>query len=110
MPSVYFSHTQIVAHAQFSLEDLDLIEKRRDTATQLGFAYQLAFVKIAQRFPIRDPFEIEPNLLAYISLQLDIPEDVIDVYGLRVQTKTEHRQVIMDYLNLSRLGEDQISP
>ena len=107
MSSVYFSHAQIVAHTQFTDEDLNLIEKRREAITRLGFAYQLAFVKIAQRFPARDPFELEPNLLTYISLQLDIPSDMINAYGLRVQTKTEHRQVIMDYLNLSRFEEEQ---
>lgn len=108
MSTVHFSHAQIVVHAQFTIEDMALIEKRREAATRLEFAYQLAFVKIAHRFPIRDPFEIEPNLITYISLQLNITSDVIVSYGLRVQTKTEHRQLIIDYLNLSRFGGEQI--
>jgi hypothetical protein len=108
MSAVHFSNAQIVANAQFSAEDIVLIERRREPATRLGFAYQLAFVKIAHRYPIREPFEIEPRLLAYISLQLNISSDVIQSYGLRVQTKTEHRQIIREYLNLIRFGEKQL--
>jgi TnpA family transposase len=108
MSANHFSNAQIVTNAQFSTADIALIEKRREPATRLGFAYQLAFVRIMQRFPIREPFEIESRLLTYISLQLNISADVIQAYGLRVQTKTEHRRIIMDYLNLVRFGEQQL--
>ena len=68
-----FSHDNILHQARFSREDMAEISKRRRRNNRLGFAYQLAFVRLAYRFPTEEPFEIVPELLSYVSVQLNIP-------------------------------------
>ena len=51
MSSATFSHEQIIRHAQFTPEDRAEIQQRRRDNNRLGFAYQLAFVRLANRFP-----------------------------------------------------------
>ena len=91
-----FSHDNILHHAGFSREDMAEISKRRRENNRLGFAYQLAFVRLAHRFPSEAPFEIVPELLTYVSVQLNIPSESIDAYKQRRQTIAEHRTVIGD--------------
>lgn len=51
MSTVRFSHEEIVREAKFSPEDMIEIQKRRRDYYRVGFAYQLAFVRLAHRFP-----------------------------------------------------------
>ena len=80
MSTSSFSHDQIVQHARFSREDLSEISRRRRKNNRLGFAYQLAFVRLAHRFPTEEPFEIVAELLNYVSQQLNIPGEAIETY------------------------------
>ena len=107
MSVVGFSHDQIVGAARFNEADIVEIQKRRHTHNQLGFAYQLAFVRLTNRFPEQQPLEVVDVLLTYVSVQLDIPAEVIAVYQQRQPTLSEHRIVILDYLGLHRFGETE---
>lgn len=100
-----FSHDNILQHAGFSREDRVEISKRRRKNNRLGFAYQLAFVRLAHRFPSEAPFEIVPELLSYVSVQLDIPSEAIDTYMQRRQTIAEHRTAITLYCGIRRFDE-----
>lgn len=106
MPTIEYSPQQIIRGARFSPDDLQEIQKRRRDNNRLGFAYQLAFVRLSNRFPAQKPFEIVDDLLTYVSVQLDIPTDIIEVYRQRRQTIGEHRIVVLDYLNLRRFGTE----
>lgn len=108
MSTVRFSHEEIVREAKFSTEDMAEIQKRRRDNNRLGFAYQLAFVRLAHRFPEQQPLEIVDELLTYVSIQVSIPLAVIEVYQQRQQTLAEHRSTILDYLGLRRFGESEI--
>jgi hypothetical protein len=105
MSTVRFSHDEIVREAKFSPEDMTEIQMRRQDHTRLGFAYQLAFVRLAQRFPAQQPLEIIDDLLIYVSVQLDIATDQIELYQRRQPTVTEHRIALLEYLGLHRFGE-----
>ncbi|MGH9858254.1 MAG: DUF4158 domain-containing protein, partial [Acidobacteriota bacterium] len=105
MSTVRFSHDEIVREAKFSPEDMAEIQMRRQDHTRLGFAYQLAFVRLAQRFPAQQPLEIIDDLLIYVSMQLDIAADQIELYQRRQPTVTEHRIALLEYLGLRRFGE-----
>lgn len=102
-----FTHEQIVSQARFSDEDLAEIRKRRRDNNRLGFAYHLAFVRLVNRFPAQQPLEIIEALLTYVSVQLDIPVEVITTYEQRQQTMAEHRAVLLAYLRLRRLEEEE---
>ncbi len=45
-----WSRNLIAQSIQFSMEDMDLIRERRQEPNRLGFGYQLAFVRLANRF------------------------------------------------------------
>jgi hypothetical protein len=82
MMSRQFSHQQLVSVAKLSIEDRDLVYERRRPYTRLGFAYQLAFVRLANRFPAQRPtLEIEEEVLAFVSVQLDLPVHLIQTYA-----------------------------
>ena len=80
--------------------DWSEIAQRRGTHNRLGFAYQIAFVRILGRFPRQVPLEIDGEILRFTSLQLRLSPETIHAYAERRQTVSEHQQHIRDYLGL----------
>ena len=72
MSSLSFSHEQLVRRAKFRTEDFEVINTRRRAHNRLGFAYQLAFVRLANRFPTQQPFEVVEDILTFVSLQVGV--------------------------------------
>lgn len=106
-PSRY-SHEQLVNFAKLSAEDLAEVNRRRRLHNRLGFAYQLAFVRLVNRFPAQQPFEIDDELLTFVSLQLAIPASWIRLYTQRQSTLSGHQEQIRVYLGLRRFGEPEL--
>lgn len=100
MTKLHFSPSQLVQVAKLSDEDMVVIEERRRPQNKLGFAYQLAFVRLFNQFPSQVPFEPIDDIVTYMSLQLDIPFDLFEQYKKRRQTIAEHRKRIQKYLHL----------
>ncbi len=71
-----------------------LIDECRGEQNKLGLGYQLSFVRLFNQFPTQMPFEPIEDLVAYMSLQLDIAPGLIKQYKNRRQTITEHRKRI----------------
>jgi pyoverdine/dityrosine biosynthesis protein Dit1 len=93
--------------AKLTAKDLQEIERRRRDHNRLGFAYQLAFMRVYNRFPIQRPsFEIDHDLLLFVGLQLDVSAGQIDYYYTRQPTLSRHQEQIRLYLGLSRFGEE----
>ena len=86
--------------AQFSAEDVACIMQCRGAHNRLGFAYQLAFVRLRGRFPAQEPLEIEEDILTFASVQLGVDIENSQQYGSRQQTVSEHQEAIRDYLGL----------
>jgi hypothetical protein len=59
MATLKYSREQLIQQAQISQADLSEINQCRQPYTRLGFAYQLAFVRLANRFPSQQPFEVD---------------------------------------------------
>jgi hypothetical protein len=104
-----FSHEELVRRAKLSPTDLENILECRQAHTCLGFAYQLAFVRLNHRFPAQQPLEIVAELLTYVSLQLDLPSVTIQTYQQQRRTLINHQQEIRTYLNLRPFGESEIA-
>ena len=68
---------------------------------RLGFAYQVAFVRVLGRFPQQTPLEIDGEILRFAALQLGADAETIHAYARRRQTVSEHQQRIGEYLRLS---------
>ena len=69
-------------------------------APRLGFAYQVAFVRVLGRFPQQAPLEIDGEILKFAALQLGADAEKIHAYARRQQTVSEHWQRIGEYLRL----------
>jgi len=103
-----WSRNLIAQSIQFSLEDIDLIRERRQEPNRLGFGYQLAFVRLANRFPVQQPFEIQQDVLMCVSFYLQIPSGFIHEYGMRQPTVSEHQLLICRYLHLHPLSKEPL--
>jgi hypothetical protein len=53
-----FSRAQMVRDATLSAADLAEVAKCRRAHNRLGFAYQVGFVRLFNRFPAQQPLEI----------------------------------------------------
>lgn len=102
-----YTREQLLVLAKLTAEDLEEIERRRRDHNRLGFAYQLAFIRVYNRFPIQRPsFEIDHELLTFVGVQLDISVDEIEHYHTRQPTLSRHQEQIRAYLGLRRLNEE----
>jgi hypothetical protein len=81
MQSPDLSHEQILHVAQFSAEDLAAINFRRRPHNWLGFAYQMAFVRLYNRFPIQQPLEVNDELLTFVGVQLALATEAIEAWS-----------------------------
>ncbi|NOK57432.1 MAG: hypothetical protein GFH27_549309n167 [Chloroflexi bacterium AL-W] len=54
MAHLPYSHDQLVRLAYLTHADITGINQRRHPHNRLGFAYQLAFVRLFNRFPSQD--------------------------------------------------------
>lgn len=108
MKSHTYSHQDLVRLAQFTPEDLVRIHECRQEHTRLGFAYQLAFVRLHHRFPAQQPLEIDNEIVTYVSVQLDIPVSLMTAYQEQRRTVVNHQQELRTYLGVRRFGEAEL--
>jgi len=99
-----YTQEQLINVAKFSSDDLVQIGNCRQEHNRLGFGYQLAFVRLLNRFPTQVPFELLNDILAYVSIQLCIPSESIDAYNQRQPTISDHQETIRRYLGLIRFA------
>lgn len=100
-----YTRDRLTAQAQLTTEDLEQIRQRRRDYSRLGFAYQLAFVRLLNRFPVQQPFEVIDEILTYVGIQLDIPTAKIADYSRRRMSVSEHQERIRRYLGRRRFSE-----
>ena len=94
------SRPRLIRDATFIEADRREIALRRGPHNRLGFAYQIAFVRVLSRFPQQAPLEIDGEILRFAALQLGADAETIHVYARRQQTVSEHQQRIGEYLRL----------
>ncbi len=102
---LHYTHDQLLNAANFQAADIDRINLCGRSHNKLGFGYQLAFVRLFNRFPNHPPFEVIDDILAYAGMQLSIPSDAIHRYSTRFQTIYEHQDQIRDYLGFKKLDD-----
>src|SRR3954470_22671413 len=101
MMSPSFSRTQMIREASLTEADRAEVARCRGDHNRLGFAYQVGFVRLFNRFPAHRPLEICDELRHFVSLQVGIDETRIADYAPWQHTTSEHRKRIRDYLRLS---------
>ena len=92
-----------------ALTKTDLLEIAtcRGEPQRLGFAYQLGFVRVFQRFPVQQPLEICEELQSFIALQTGIDAGQLSDYASWQQTVSRHQIRIREYLGLRSFDSDQ---
>ncbi|MEE8250767.1 MAG: Tn3 family transposase [Gemmatimonadales bacterium] len=107
MPEPLFSRTLIARHARLSEEDRARLSQCRLRHTRLGFAYQLAFLRLMGQLPRQQPLEIARDLLRYVAHQLgfdDQAHDLIERYAGRQPTISAHAEQVCLYLGMRSFG------
>ena len=94
------SRPRLIRDGTFVEQDRLEIRRRRRGHNRLGFAYQIAFVRILGRFPRQEPLEIDEEILRFAALQLGTSPDAIGAYAERRQTVSEHQRRIRRHLKL----------
>lgn len=94
------SKAQLIEQAALTPQDLEQVQLCRRPHNRLGFAYQVGFVHLSNRFPAQRPFEINDALLTYIGVQVETDPAEIEQYAQRRETIAEHQGQIRRYLNL----------
>ena len=105
--NTFYTQDQLFSVVALSQKDIEQINLCRRDHNKLGFSYQLSFVRLINRFPIQQPFEILDDLLNYVSIHACIPVKSINLYTQRQQTISEHQERIRKYLNLRRFKEQE---
>lgn len=104
-----FSRQELVKHATLTQEDIFQINQCRFDHNRLGFAYQLCFIRLVNRFPGQQPLEIISELLSLVGDHLNIDLSLISEYDKRQATISEHQFKIRGYLRKNDLGEHETS-
>src|SRR3954470_22108693 len=99
MTPLSFSRGQLIREASLTEADLAEVGKCRRDHNRLGFAYQVGFVRLFNRFPTQQPLEICDEVLHFVSLQMGIDETRITDYAPWQHTTSEHQKRIREYLN-----------
>jgi len=105
-----FSPQELVKHATLTKKDMFQINQCRFDHNRLGFAYQLSFIRLVNRFPGQQPLEIISELLSLVGNHLNIDPSLISEYDKRQATVSEHQFKIRGYLKKNDLGEHEASP
>jgi hypothetical protein len=80
MSKQHFTQGQLIQVAKLSEADMVVNNECRSPQTKLGLGYQLASVRLFNQFPPQVPFEPLEDIVTYMSLQLDIPPELIEQY------------------------------
>ena len=102
MPYPY-SRRELTRDAALTPADFQQIKRRRGEANRLGFAYQIGFVRLLNRFPAQQPFELIDELLSFTAIQIDGEPDRINDYAHRQHTVSDHQSLIRTHLGLALL-------
>ena len=101
------TRSQLIRELSLIPTDLAKIARCRGDPQRLGFAYQLGFVRVFQRFPVQQPLEICEELLSFIALQTGIDAGQLSDYASWQQTVPRHQIRIREYLGLRTFDSDQ---
>ena len=83
------------------------VAKCRRDHNRLGFAYQIGFARLFNRFPAQQPLEINDELLSFVAVQMNIDSERISDYASWQHTVSEHQARIQQYLGLRPFDLDE---
>src|SRR4029077_7383545 len=100
--SASFSRGKLVREASLTQADMNEVAKCRRDHNRLGFAYQIGFARLFNRFRAQQPLEISDELLSFVAVQMNIDSERISDYALWQHTVSEQQ-----YLGLRPFDLDE---
>ena len=101
------SRERLTAQSSFTSQDIEQINQCRVDHNRLGFAYNLAFVKLNNYFPQQQPSEIAEEVLAFTGAQLHLDPGEIERYLQNQDTIFRQQSRIRRYLGLRQMGGEE---
>lgn len=98
-----FPRRVLLRLARLTEADRAALHELRLDHTRLGFAYQLAFIRLTGRLPRQRPLELDEDLLAFVAQQLGLEAGVVNLmerYASRQPTVSEHTERARNHLGL----------
>jgi TnpA family transposase len=108
MTPLSFSRGQLIREASLTETDLVEIARCRRDHNRLGFAYQIGFVRLFNRFPDQQPLEVCDELLSFVAAQLNIDATRLEEYAARQPTVSDHQTRCREYLKLVVFDSEQV--
>jgi TnpA family transposase len=96
--------SELITHFFLSPTDHEQVAFQRGDAHRLGFALLLCALRYIGFFPL-DVQTAPPHVVLYLAEQLGCYPAALMEYGKRVQTRREHQQEVMAYLEFRWLQE-----
>jgi hypothetical protein len=91
---LHYPREIIAERVVFTPADQAQIALCRGPHNRLGFAYQMGFLRLTDRFPTQQPLEILDDLLAFVAHELAIDPAAIQDYAQRQATVSAHQDHI----------------
>ena len=87
----------------FTLSDSDKLEikRQRTQQNQFGFAMQICALRFLGFSP-KNLTQAPQQVIEYISIQLNIEPEILNNYGKRNKTRTEHQRLVEKYLGFQK--------
>jgi len=73
---------------------------------ELGYAYQLCYIKLFNRLPIQSNFESVEELATFVGVQLDITREMLPGYAAQKATFFRHQEDLCSYLHLEKFNDN----
>ncbi|NJM53067.1 MAG: DUF4158 domain-containing protein [Blastocatellia bacterium] len=102
------STDDLIAH--FTLNDSDerQIPHHASESNRLGFALQLLLLRFLG-FHLTDLQSLPKTVVDFVATQIEVEADVINSYGEREQTRTDHQRQIEKYLGFRHPSETDLA-
>lgn len=77
MKNLVIPKQRIAEHAALTPHDRARINQCRRNHNRLGFAYQMAFIRLTGRFPLQLPLEIAEEIVGFVANELHLAPEAI---------------------------------
>jgi len=104
LDTIPYPRELIAERVVFTPADHAQIVLCRGAHNRLGFAYQMAFLRLTGRFPSQQPLELLPDVLAFVASELALAPTVIEAYAQRQATVSAHQEQIRLHLGFQAFG------
>ena len=94
-------HDDLSAYFTLSSDDLVVVKRHRGAVNQLGFALQLGALRYLGFIP-DELNKTSPVVVLFVAAQLHLAPDIIQTYGHRIHTRTDHSLRAQKYLSFRK--------